>query len=65
MDLTVHRNERATVEEKATSITSLEVRIQIDTSVPSRSVLNEVKASVELSELVMATTSITDDLDAI
>ena len=65
MDLTVHRNERATIEEKATSVTSLEVRIQIDTSVPSRSILNEVKASVKLSELVMATTSITDDLDAI
>ena len=65
MDLTVHRNERATIEEKATSITSLEVRIEIDTSVSSRSVLNEVKASVELSELVMATTSITNDLDAI
>ena len=65
MDLTVHRNERATIEEKATSITSLEVRIQIDSAIPCGGVLNEVKASVELSELVMATTSITNDLDAI
>ena len=65
MDLAIHGNKRAAIEEKASSIAAFKICIHVDSAITLRGILDQIEPRVELAELVMAATPIADDLDAI